>query len=91
MRPALEPGDRLLVVRWPRLKPGHVVALRDPSHKDRTLVKRVRHLDGDFVEVRGDNDAASTDSRQFGAVNRRFVRGRVIYRYFPAGRVGRIP
>jgi inner membrane protease subunit 1 len=43
------------------------------------------------VDVRGDNEAASTDSRHFGPVPRRAVRGRVLYRYGPPARAGRWP
>ena len=89
MRPTLEPGDRLLVWRTQRLRPGGLVVLADPRVPGRPLVKRVAGLDGDeAVLVHGDNAAASTDSRVFGAVPRRAVRGRPVYRYFPPGREG---
>lgn len=91
MLPALEPGDRLLVVGpWP-VRAGHVVAVRDPRYPRRLLVKRVRSLGADGVDVRGDNDAASTDSRHFGPVPARLLVGRVVYRYAPAERTGWMP
>jgi len=40
--------------------------------------------------VRGDNEAESTDSRQFGAVPRDFFRGRIVFRYWPLDRLGPI-
>lgn len=40
--------------------------------------------------VLGDNPAGSSDSRSFGAVPRRFVRGRVLWRYWPPARAGAI-
>lgn len=90
MRPAFEPGDHLLVFRpWP-IRPGHVVALLDPR-AGRLLVKRVHRVSGRLVEVRGDNVAASTDSRHFGPVPRRDVLGRVVYRYSPPSRTGWMP
>lgn len=90
MRPAFQPGDRLLVFRpWP-VRPGHVVALPDPRD-GRLLVKRVHQVSGPLVEVRGDNTAASTDSRHFGPVPRRDLLGRVIYRYSPPSRTGWMP
>ena len=87
MRPGFAPGDRLLAVGPWRLRPGQVVALRDPRD-GRMLVKRVAAVRDDAIEVRGDNAAASTDSRHFGPVPRRLVVGRVVYRYSPPSRSG---
>lgn len=91
MAPTLAPGDRLLVRRWPRaLAPGVLVVVADPRAPGRLVVKRVAAVDADAVTVLGDNPAASTDSRAYGALPRSAVRGRVVYRYAPAGRAGRI-
>lgn len=91
MTPAFEPGDRLLAVRLGRIRQGDVVAVRDPRHETRLIVKRVAWVSGQVLELRGDNDAASTDSRSFGPVPRSAVTGRVVYRYAPPGRVSRRP
>jgi nickel-type superoxide dismutase maturation protease len=90
MRPALEPGDRLLVVGLGRLRPGDLVAVADPRDPQRIVVKRVSSVDSGGVTVLGDNPAASTDSRTFGPVARRQVVGRAVYRYWPEARRGRI-
>jgi nickel-type superoxide dismutase maturation protease len=93
MLPTLEPGDRLVAVRvpsqWP-LRPGTVVAVRDPRDPRRVLVKRVRSSRAGGIEVIGDNPNASTDSRQFGALRRSALVGRCVYRYGPPGRTGRL-
>jgi nickel-type superoxide dismutase maturation protease len=95
MAPALLPGDRLLIARWPvsrgRLPAvGDIVAVRDPRLATRVLIKRVTAIDTvlDTLEVTGDAGAASTDSRQFGAVHRSAVLGKAIYRYAPPTRSG---
>jgi signal peptidase I len=104
MLPVLRPGDRLLTLRLP-VSPGAVVAVGDPRHPARTLLKRVaaapgggallpdgRRLDaGAGYVVLGDNPRASTDSGEFGPVPRRLVRGRAVYRYAPADRRGPLP
>ncbi len=90
MLPALRPGDRLLVVRRRRIRPGDVVAVTDPGLASRTLVKRVAGAGPAGITVLGDNAAASTDSRTLGPVPPSAIRGRVFYRYFPASRRGRL-
>ena len=90
MRPALEPGDRLVVVRGRRPRPGQVVAVADPRQPGRVVVKRVADVSAAGVVVLGDNSAASTDSRHFGPVATAAVRGRVVYRYWPESSRGRL-
>lgn len=90
MQPTLGPGDRLLVLRCGRAEPGRMVTLEDPRHPGRLMVKRVARRSVDGLEVVGDNPASSTDSRSFGPVPSRSVRGRVVYRYFPEARRGRL-
>ena len=90
MRPALLPGDRVIAWRPFRLREGHVVALRDPRRPDRTMVKRVTGVGSAGVVVHGDNPEASTDSRVFGPVSRDLIVGRVVYRYHPTERAGRV-
>jgi nickel-type superoxide dismutase maturation protease len=91
MTPALEPGDRLVAVKlppWRPLRPGDLVAVRDPRRPDRLLVKRVTAVGPAGLEVRGDNPAHSTDSRHFGLLGPGDVVGLVVYRYGPPGRTG---
>ena len=92
MVPTLLPGDRLLAVRLHRLaRVGDVVLAADPRDPTRELVKRVVRRDRWGVELRGDNATASTDARVFGAVPGGSVRWRVVLRYWPPGRIGRVP
>jgi nickel-type superoxide dismutase maturation protease len=99
MEPALYDGDRLLVLRsayWfcaPR--PGEIVLARPHALAGREVVKRVAAVEGSAGGLRvillGDNPAASTDSRRFGPVSRAEISGRVLLRYWPDARRGRIP
>jgi nickel-type superoxide dismutase maturation protease len=98
MVPALLPGDRLVVMRFPwrspfRPGPGQVVAIRDPRRPERILIKRVRSVDGGqgTLEVEGDARELSTDSRSFGPVTHSAVIGTAVYRYAPSGRNGPVP
>jgi nickel-type superoxide dismutase maturation protease len=88
MEPTLAPGDRVLVVRARGLHPLDVVAVRDPRDPKRVLVKRIGAVLEDEVVVRGDNPAASTDSRSFGPVPKSAVIGRVVRCYAPSWRAG---
>ena len=93
MRPTLESGDRLLVLRLWRgrgLRDGDLVTVRDPRPGSGrpVLVKRVAKLVDGSVELAGDNSAASSDSRTFGLVPVSSVRGKVLYRYAPGSRTG---
>ena len=90
MLPTLEPGDRLLVLAGGRPRPGALVALQDPRDPGRVLVKRVGSTVGPGFEVLGDNPPASTDSRHFGPVPPEALLGRVVHRYAPAHRRGRV-
>lgn len=94
MVPTLVPGDRLLVVQGIgplrlAVRVGDLVALADPRDGRRIMVKRVVGIAGGGIDVRGDNPAASTDSRHFGPVTPGHLRGRVVYRYHPEARRGR--
>jgi nickel-type superoxide dismutase maturation protease len=93
MEPTLRPGDRLRVDpgayrrRAPRT--GEIVVLRDPGGRVPRLVKRVAEVDpsGRSIEVRGDDDGRSRDSRSFGPVAIEDVLGRAYRLYFPPDRV----
>ena len=88
MRPTLVPGDRVVAVRCRRPRTGDLVVLADPRRTARTLVKRVSAVGPGGVAVVGDAPDASTDSRTFGPVPA--VWGRVVYRYGPRERAGRL-
>lgn len=88
MRPTLVPGDRLVVLRGRRARPGDVVTVRGARPGGPTMVKRVAAVAAAGVVVHGDNPSASTDSRHLGPLPR--VLGRAVYRYWPPDRAGPI-
>jgi nickel-type superoxide dismutase maturation protease len=92
MVPAVRPGDRLIVVRLRRSpQPGEVVLAPDPRAPERELVKRVAAVGRAGIVLRGDNVAWSTDARAFGPIPAEDIRWRVVGRYWPLGRAGRVP
>ena len=91
MQPALLPGDRLLVTGRGPIRTGAVVVFADPETPTEFRVKRVTDIAPDgTLFVRGDNPNVSRDSRHFGGVPASLVIGRVVYRYLPASRRGRV-
>jgi len=76
MLPHLTPGKVVFGWRSHRLHIGDVVIL---FHDGLEKIKRIDHIDGEKLYVLGDNPVASTDSRQFGFVDRSQVLARVIW------------
>ena len=97
MEPTLHVGDYLLAVRPARLGRGSLVVFGHPRDPGFELVKRVAGLSGDAVEGRrvgfdeiwvvGDRAGGSTDSSSFGPIRRSALKGRVVLRYWPLGRM----
>jgi nickel-type superoxide dismutase maturation protease len=86
MLPTVQPDERVIVSRIPywfaRPKKGDLVVLRDPRESARLLLKRIETAKNDGTySVVGDNAAASTDSRVFGAVPSELILGKVWFRY----------
>ncbi len=82
MQPTLQPGDRLIVLRWSRARAGDLVVLRDPAYPERLLVKRVagRTADGSYV-VEADNANVGSDTRHLGPLAHDLLVGKVVWRY----------
>ncbi len=66
MLPTYKTGDVLVGNRWGRPRNGSVVV----AQFGKPLVKRVIRIESDGrLWLQGDNNEASTDSRQFGAIS----------------------
>ena len=131
MIPTLEPGDRVLVLKFwymlPKIEPkrGQIVVFKYPIDPKRDFVKRLIGLPGDIVALQdgrvfvnnreiaepyvqngdnfdmeptevperkyfclGDNRSNSQDSRFWGFVPEKFLRGSAVFRYWPPSRIG---
>ncbi|HEY1762973.1 MAG TPA: S26 family signal peptidase [Acidimicrobiales bacterium] len=74
MMPTYRPGERLTALRrWRPVRVGDVVVVRDPRDASRWLLKRCAAKAHSMLDLRGDNAAGSTDSRDFGLVPSRDV------------------
>mgnify|MGYP000117869684 CR=1 FL=1 len=84
MEPKFKEGSLLfvdrLVYRLSGLKVGDVVVVKDPRDKERLILKRVTRVEGEKIFILGDNLESSTDSRKFGAVERKLIVGKVMLR-----------
>lgn len=77
MLPTLKPGQDVLVWCWfVNPKVGNLVVIK---HKGRDMVKRIQKVHDRRVFVIGDNTEESTDSRQFGWINKSEIIGKVVY------------
>jgi phage repressor protein C with HTH and peptisase S24 domain len=90
MEPTLCDGDWLLVERSPSsIRNGDVVVAADPRSTGRVIVKRVRSVrtDDDLI-LAGDHPAHSNET--IGPLRRADVLGKVVARYWPLARLGRV-
>ena len=82
MAPTYKEKDKLLVSTisyWFSLpQVGDCVVVLHPKTKQK-IVKRVSKILGEEIFVLGDNKKESTDSRNFGLINKKNIIGKVIY------------
>ncbi len=84
-----EPGDRIRIDDGRVYVNGH--ALREPYvpaefADDRSMAEMVVPRGSYFLL--GDHRSSSSDSRDFGAVNRRFIYGKAVFGYWPVDKMG---
>ncbi|MEI9914356.1 MAG: S24 family peptidase [Candidatus Saccharibacteria bacterium] len=75
MLPTLKPGQIVIGIR-PRIIEGRLVIA---VHKDKEIVKRLTKIDGNKIYIIGDNPDQSSDSRNFGWINKNQLLASVIW------------
>lgn len=83
MSPVYRNGESVLALRFIYLfknpQKREVVIARDPRD-GKLLIKRIIQVKQGKIFLSGDNQAASTDSREFGMIDRSALVGKVIYK-----------
>ncbi|CAN5810778.1 hypothetical protein BH24ACI1_BH24ACI1_28170 [soil metagenome] len=81
MNPTLKDGEVVLVDRAAKIEVGDIVVAKHPIEQYSEIVKRVERINehGHYFLV-GDNLEDSNDSRHFGAVTRKYIKGKVVAR-----------
>ena len=77
MSPCLKEGDILIVKKTKKVKIRDIIALTNPQDQ-RTIVKRIIKIEDHKFFVQGDNESASTDSRDFGLIERDNIIGKIV-------------
>lgn len=80
MIPTFNPEDIVLVSNFPYLFKNPAVGDLVVLNREKYIIKRIKKIDGDRFFVEGDNSRESTDSRNFGWINRKEIVGKVIYK-----------
>lgn len=87
MTPTLLPGEQILctgLLRRLLIRRGVIIVARDPRDSTLLIIKRVERVDNKTeIWVLGDNQTASSDSRQFGYIPLKRVEGRALFIYSP--------
>lgn len=84
MLPTLKQGQDVLVLCWPRfnrgwflkLKVGDIVAIKVNGKE---MIKRIHYCNDRIINVLGDNEKESTDSRKFGPIKKEQTIGKVVW------------
>ncbi len=82
MSPTLNHGTKITIQKriwkYPKLKVGDIVVFKKNAL---TMIKRISQIENDRYSVKGDNWQQSTDSDDFGSIDREDILGKVIMSY----------
>ena len=59
------------------LEIGNIVVAEHPRIKDRLIIKRIHGIYQNGIDLRGDNNLSTTDSREWGLVKKNLIVGKV--------------
>ena len=80
MFPNLQSAQDILCFNWAYVffkpKRGDIVVIK---HQGKEMVKRIQKIDDRQIFVQGDNQKESTDSRNFGPIDKSEIIGKVIF------------
>lgn len=74
MEPLLFDGDHVFVDQKKNAELGSLVLFYEPK-RALQMIKEVKGIEGDYFQLLGSNRDFSTDSRNFGLIHRRNIRG----------------
>ena len=83
MESTLRAGEWWIARRQDAARPGDIVVVEQPGGSGLLMVKRLVRMESSGYWVEGDNPGQSRDSRHFGPVDARLIRGRLVLRYWP--------
>ncbi len=78
MYPAYKAGETIFVSKSKNFNIGDVVVASHPHKKNQLILKRIHGIEGNLMELWGDNPKESSDSRQFGKIERSSIKYKVI-------------
>jgi len=83
MAPAYHSGDLVLIRKSRKVKRNNIVIAHRPDKEDLLIIKRVITITNKGYWLQGDNSEFSDDSRIFGEVTKKLIKGIVMLRYWP--------
>lgn len=82
MEETLKNNDRVVVFKLNNsYNIGDIIVFTNPNNK--LSIKRITKIINDLIFVEGDNKLFSVDSRDFGAIQKSSIVGKVIFKYYP--------